>query len=216
MSQPAPTVPLRSRGRPPKTEADQQSLKARIVDATLQAFAEQGYRALNVEHILVKANISRPTFYKYFRQLEQPLSIAAMQLNDDLLARIKQALSSSSDTISNAMAACDAYVDWGKSLGPVLQPLYSEFYERTSPISQFRLKTVAAIENMCFEALVQSGRPRPTPAMMGLFVSGIEFLAFQYLLHTDHGSAAYGETRMAMLRLLICCFGQSEDFRLLV
>ena len=163
MNQSTPgVVPLRSRGRPPKTAADQETLKTRIVDATLQAFAEHGYRNMTVEHILLNAGISRPTFYKYFPQLEEPLALAAARINHDLLACIKQALQSANDPIMAATAACHAYIDWGIKLGKVLQPLYAEFYETSSPISRYRLQSIAGIQDMVYEALACSGRPRRT------------------------------------------------------
>lgn len=217
MNQSTPgVVPLRSRGRPPKTAADQETLKTRIVDATLQAFAEHGYRNMTVEHILLNAGISRPTFYKYFPQLEEPLALAAARINHDLLACIKQALQSANDPIMAATAACHAYIDWGIKLGKVLQPLYAEFYETSSPISRYRLQSIAGIQDMVYEALACSGRPRPSEALMGLFITGIEYLAFQFLLHSDRSATALTETQLAMFRLLICSFGQPEDFKMLM
>lgn len=210
----APT--LRSRGRPPKTKADEESMKANIADATLQAFAEHGYNAMSVEHILVNANISRPTFYKYFRQLEEPLALAAFSLHKDLIERLATALQSEGDTLVNAVKAFDEYVDWGKSLGAVLRPLYAEFYQTNSPISLFRLQTIETIKTMIVDAVLKSGRPQPTATTLGLFITGIEFLAFHFLLHSDGSEAAYAETRISMLRLLTATLGTTAEFLLLM
>lgn len=211
-----PTVSLRSRGRPPKTEADQETLKAHIVEATLQAFAEHGYRNMTVEHILLKAGVSRPTFYKYFRQLEEPLAIAGANINRDLTGRLQLALMSAPDPMLAAIAACNAYIEWGLTLGNVLRPLYAEFYESSSPISSYRLKTIAGIKTMIYDVLAASGRPRPSEALMGLFITGVEYLAFQFLLDSDRSAEALTQTQMAMFKLLICTFGQKEDFKLLM
>ncbi|PTQ89218.1 TetR/AcrR family transcriptional regulator [Agitococcus lubricus] len=210
------TPPLRSRGRPPKTDADQEQLKEKIAQATLAAFGEQGYRELKVEHVLEKANISRPTFYKYFRHLEEPLQIAALKLHQDLYHRIEVAFEQASDPIWGAMLACDAYVDWGKSLGRLVEALYAEFYERSSPIAKYRQQVIQALQGLITQAVIQSGRPRPSETTLGLFITGVEFLAFQFLLESDRSDQTYAQTRMAILKLLLCCFGTEQDIPLLI
>lgn len=212
MTQIAPPA-LRSRGRPPKTEADQEDLKARIIDATLLAFAEQGFLALNVEHVLEKAGVSRPTFYKYFRNLEEPLGMAALKLHVDLVGRIREALEFSGDIILNSVSAFEAYVEWGRSLGAVTRPLYAEFYEASSPVSRFRLHTVATLQGMIVEKVVASGRPEPQPAQIELFLTGVEFLAFRFLLRTEGREADWAETRLAMMKLLLATLGSESDAR---
>lgn len=216
MTQVSSATVLRSRGRPPKSKADEETMKANIVTATIQAFAEHGYHNMTVDHVLANANISRPTFYKYFRQLEEPLSIAAHNIHIDLIERIKAALQADGDAILNAAAAFDAYVDWGKSLGEVLRPLYAEFYQTTSPISVFRLKTIEAIQKLIIETVVKSGRPKPTQLIIGLYTTGVEFIAFQYLLHSDLSEDAYAETRLTMFRLLLATLGTNQDYQLVM
>lgn len=207
------TPALRGRGRPPRTAADQEEVKARIADATIQAFAEQGYRALKVEHVLDKAGISRPTFYKYFRGLDEPLAEAALRFHVDLTGRIRAALAGEGDIILRAINAFDAYVDWGRSLGPAMRPLYAEFYESESPISRFRLHTVATLQKMIVASVVASGRPQPLEPQIELFLTGVEFLAFRYLLRTDCGEKAWAETRLSMMRLLVSTLGSEADAR---
>ena len=216
MTQVSSATVLRSRGRPPKSKADEETMKANIVSATIRAFAEHGYHNMTVDHVLANANISRPTFYKYFRQLEEPLSIAAHHIHIGLIERIKAALQADGDAILNAAAAFDAYVDWGKSLGEVLRPLYAEFYQTTSPISVFRLKTIDAIQKLIIETVVKSGRPKPTPLIIGLYTTGVEFISFQYLLHSDLSEDAYAETRLTMFRLLLATLGTNQDYQLVM
>ncbi len=216
MTSQIPVTTLRSRGRPPKTKADEDTMKANIADATLKAFAEHGYHAMSVEHILVNANISRPTFYKYFRQLEEPLALAAFSLHTDLTERLANALEADGDALLNAVTAFDAYVDWGKSLGAVLRPLYAEFYQTNSPVSSFRLQTIETIKKMIVSAVIKSGRPQPTATTLGLFITGIEFLAFHFLLNSDRSEEAYAETRLSMLRLLTATLGTTAEFQLLM
>ena len=216
MTQVSSATVLRSRGRPPKSKADEETMKANIVTATIQAFAEHGYHNMTVDHVLANANISRPTFYKYFRQLEEPLTIAAHGIHIGLIERIKAALQADGDAILNAAAAFDAYVDWGKSLGEVLRPLYAEFYQTTSPISVFRLKTIEAIQKLIIETVVKSGRPKPTQLIIGLYTTGVEFIAFQYLLHSDLSDEAYAETRLTMFRLLLATLGTNQDYQLVM
>lgn len=206
--------PLRARGRPPKSAADQQHLKNRIADATLVVFAEHGYHAMTVELILTQAGVSRPTFYKYFRSLEEPLALAAYPLHERLVSSIAQALRQDGDAVLAAIAACDAYVAWARSLGTLTRQLYAEFYEQSSPVARFRLQTILAIQDLVRDKLQQAGRPVPDAATLELFTTGIEFLTFRYLLHTSQNDLEWLSTRRAMMRLLLASFGTPQDLPL--
>ena len=79
----------RSRGRPPKTETDQEQIKTHIAQAAIRAFAEHGYHRMTVEHILFHADVSRPTFYKYFRQIEEALVLGMQPYSQELINNLK-------------------------------------------------------------------------------------------------------------------------------
>lgn len=205
----------RSRGRPPKTENDQELIKTHIAQAAIRAFAEHGFHRMNVEHILIQANISRPTFYKYFRQIEEPLVLGMLPHSQSLIKALKTALNANNDPIANGITAFEVYVNWAKSLGTVMAPLYAEFYDASSPIAAFRLEVVNILVNLIKQKLLETGRPIPSATTLSLFITGVEFLTFRFLLKTDQSEVYWLETRESMLRLLVATLGSSQDIPLL-
>lgn len=60
------------RGRPPQTAQQADQVRARIVLATADVFAEHGSRGLSVARIIDAAGLARPTFYRYFANAVEP------------------------------------------------------------------------------------------------------------------------------------------------
>lgn len=205
----------RSRGRPPKTENDQEQIKNHIAQAAVRAFAEHGYHRMNVEHILFHADVSRPTFYKYFRQIEEPLVLGMVPYSQSLIQQLQTALDKTDDPIINAVSAFEVYVNWAKNLGTIMAPVYAEFYDASSPIAAFRLEVVNILLKLIKQTLIDSGRPVPSATMLSLFITGVEFLTFRFLLKTDQSEAYWLETREAMMRLLVATLGNSQDLPLI-
>lgn len=205
----------RSRGRPPKTENDQEQIKNHIAQAAVRAFAEHGYHRMNVEHILFHADVSRPTFYKYFRQIEEALILGMVPYSQQLVDSLKITLNATNDPIFNAISAFETYVNWAKSLGTMIAPIYAEFYDASSPIAAFRLEVVNILLALIKQTLLDSGRTVPSATMLSLFITGVEFLTFRFLLKTDRSEVYWLETREAMMRLLIATLGSSQDIPLI-
>lgn len=209
-------VVMRTRGRPPQSEADLDAMKTRIIEGTLQAFAENGSHKLRVEHVLEKAGVSRPTFYKYFRTLDEPLQIATRTINDDLIHSVRDAMlghDNPGNVVAVALAGVNAYMAWGRRLGPVLQPLYTELYDPQSPIAELRLKTINGIHRLIAGAIRHAGRPEPRPIQVESFIIGVEYLVYRYLLRTAQTPEDTVELHQALLRTLVMSFGNAADLQ---
>ena len=186
-----------------------------FVQAAIRAFAEHGYHRMTVEHILFHADVSRPTFYKYFRQIEDALVLGMQPYSQELINNLKTTLSESDDLILNAISAFEAYVNWAKNLGTMIAPIYAEFYDASSPIAAFRLEVVNILLALIKQTLIDSGRTVPSATILSLFITGVEFLTFRFLLKTDRSEIYWLETREAMMRLLVATLGSSQDLPLI-
>ncbi|MGB0909632.1 MAG: TetR/AcrR family transcriptional regulator [Nitrospirales bacterium] len=60
--------------------------KERIVESALQLFYERGFHATGIDMILTKANVSKPTLYKYFDS-KDALILAALRRRDESVRR---------------------------------------------------------------------------------------------------------------------------------
>jgi AcrR family transcriptional regulator len=67
--------------------------RERILAAILRATAELGYREMNVQDVLVRAGVSRPTFYEHFENKEDCFLTAFDAASDDLRRRVDEAVS---------------------------------------------------------------------------------------------------------------------------
>ncbi len=56
--------------------------KERLVESALQLFYERGFHATGIDMILTKANVSKPTLYKYFDSKDE-LILAALRRRDE-------------------------------------------------------------------------------------------------------------------------------------
>lgn len=203
---------LRTRGRPPKTEADLQEMRRRIINATRTVFAEKGYHDLSVELVLTESKLSRPTFYKYFRSTEEPIEQVLAEVNQQLIDSLIKAVAEAPDDISKLDAGLIAWRDWGSTLGPMLKTLFAELHDKHSPASRHRRQTLAILAENLGALIEAMGRARPSRLQLDALIYGIEYLGYRYHLETPADAASWQETRDAMLRIAIGLLATEADW----
>ena len=127
-------------GRPSAAAASGEQLREEIIAASGQVYAQRGYHGVTVERILKAAGVSRPTFYRYFRDRYEVLDALIGALNDQLRDLIIDAVSESETLDVLLERAVDAYFEWGERIGPLAGPLYREIHDTASPASAHRLR----------------------------------------------------------------------------
>lgn len=204
---PADPAPVRKRGRPPASPEAQASIRQRLLEATGTVFARVGYHGLSVELILAEAGLSRPTYYKHFRNSDEPIRILIQQVNDRLIERILAAAGGSGDPFTAVEAGLTAWRDWGAELGPMLRPLFAELHDPHSPASAHRRRTLTLLGEQLRELIQRFGRPCPTRLQVDALLHGVEYLGYRFHLDTPGGDAHWKQARDAMLRLAIALLG---------
>jgi AcrR family transcriptional regulator len=63
--------PVRRRGRPRAAERSAAETRSELLDGAAKVFAERGYRAATVDDIVVRAGLSKGTFYWHFDSKEE-------------------------------------------------------------------------------------------------------------------------------------------------
>ncbi|MFP5411018.1 MAG: TetR/AcrR family transcriptional regulator [Gammaproteobacteria bacterium] len=213
------------RGRPPQDEATQQAVRRRLLDATRRAFTRAGYHALSVELILAEAGLSRPTFYKHFRNSDEPIRLVIREVNDDLIQRLSVAVASALAQPARAgtgtghrdvYALIDGLVgvwrQWGTDLGPMLRPLFNELHDAHSPAAPERLRTHAILGDQLLALTTALGRQPASRLAIDALLQGVEYLGYRWQLDTSRDAASWRETRDAMLRLTLALLGGPEDW----
>lgn len=206
------TTPRRSRGRPPMTEADVGKARDRILQATRQVFARQGYHDLSVEQVIAEAGVSRPTFYRYFHSVDEAVELLVSQVNQDLIQRLLAALTTATTPATKVESAILAWRQWGEDLGEFLRPFFAELHDPRSPVGRHRQLTIGVLSAHIAEAVVLLGRRRPGPLRVAVFIDGMEFLGYHYHLNTARDEQSWAEAREAMFRLALGLLGDATDW----
>lgn len=155
-----PIPERREPGRPPANAADRERLRRKLLQGTAQAYARLGYHAVTVEDILRSAQVSRPTFYRVFRDKHAAIAAVVRAANADLLLRMQQAVTAPGG--SPMERALDAYFEWGLQNGAVAQRIYLETGLRESPASTERERTLDLIQQGMQMPAVQRTRSADT------------------------------------------------------
>lgn len=201
----------RARGRPVKTEEDRAEIRNRILAATAAAYGETGYHGLSVQAVLEKADLSRPTFYKYFSNVDEPLQAVIALAHHGLVERFRKQIPAEAAIEEKMIRAVDLYLEWGKSLGPLLRPFYIELHDPLSPVSKLRPQVLQRISELCVKTLESSGLRLQNSLMIELMVTGIEFLGYRYHLDRSSGKITRAMINDAILRLTACAVAQPKE-----
>lgn len=212
----SPESTSRPRGRPPKSVAEQQQVRDRILDATRTVFTRVGYHGLSVELVIAEAGLSRPTFYKYFRNTDEPIDQVLAEVNRQLIASVLAAVDGPGDAFAKLAVGLSAWRRWGDALGPMLRPLFSELRDPHSPTSRHRQQTLDILADRCGDLLESLGRTRPSRLQIDTLLYGVEYLGYRFQLESPRDEASWKEARDLMLRLTLGLIGSEADWSMAV
>lgn len=199
------------RGRPRQTAAEAEAVRARIVAATAEVFAEHGYHGSSVALILQRAGIARPTFYRYFANADEPLHVLLNQSDMALVASVQVAIDEADDEVAVVVAGIDAYLQWARDRGPVLRPLYAELHDPSSPVSAHRVRTLEILRTRLTDRLNSLGGTPPQPIDLDVLLHIFEYVGFRVALADPDDDAGIAWGRATMARVALAILRTPED-----
>jgi AcrR family transcriptional regulator len=199
-------------GRPPQTDEEQARARANIVRATALVFAEFGYHGISVARILEHAGIARPTFYRYFRNSDEPLRMALDDVGRELRDRMVAAVTAADGDMPKFMAAIDTYLWWSGEHRAMLRSLYAGIHDPASPVFTQRPNTLNAMVDLLFRELEAAGRPEPERWVLDVYVNAVEYTCYQLYLETPATPADVDKARQVMLRMALATLGTANDW----
>jgi AcrR family transcriptional regulator len=90
--------------RPSRWERRPEARPDEILDAALEVFAAQGYRATRLDEVARAAGVTKGTIYHYFTGKEQLLLAAVRRRQQKKVAEIQEALGDAADPVSVRIA----------------------------------------------------------------------------------------------------------------
>jgi len=203
------------RGRPPQTPEQADEVRARIELATGEVFTEHGSRGLSVARIIDRAGISRPTFYRYFGNAEQPLHALLTASNAGLVGGIRTALTHSAEAVQMGIAIIDAYLEWARGHGPMLRPVFAELHDPASPVSAYREDAFDDIRALVRSKFTELQRPQPSALDLDTALQTCEYVVYRVSAAVTPGSepdpAEVTAARLTMIRSVLVTLGGRAD-----
>jgi len=199
------------RGRPKKTDDEIQGVKDKILVATRTVFGTYGTRGTTVQKIIQCADISRPTFYKYFANSDEPLDFIIEQANLKLVKKMMKVSDDHSITVSRILAVIDTYIEWGRGEIEILASIHQELLIKGSPVSKHRADTLGSIYTILERTLREEGREVPDKVVFESVIMGAENIGYHLLLQSNPSKT--DKYRADMLKLAIALFGGVDDWK---
>jgi AcrR family transcriptional regulator len=203
----------RGRGRPPRSPAETEAVRAQIRQAAARVMAEHGYHGVSVELILRAAGMSRATFYRHFANTDEVIDLILRDANDRLVQQVVGAVHAADGPQQKVEAGLLAWRHWCEEAGPLLRTLYAEMHDTQSLAYAHRLRAIDVMKAEFNNAITHLGRPPLDPLQVETFIVGIEYLGFRYLFGEEPAcEASWARTREAMLRLALGMLGGEREW----
>jgi AcrR family transcriptional regulator len=199
VARPKKTKPAR---RPPGAQLGEDTVRAMVLSGGSRVFAAHGVRNASVEDILVAAQISRRTFYRFYDGKEAVM-LALYQLGTEgLLQACKLALATESDPIRLLERCIDAHLANAQGLGRLVFVLGGEAQRHESPLHARRGHVHAQLAELMASAV---GRKRVDPWLFRGLILAMEGITRLMLDECDGGrhvtAEAVSRARRAMRRV---------------
>lgn len=202
-------------GRPPKTYIETEDVRSRLKTAAAKEFAEKGYHGMSVEGILAHSGLSRPTFYRYFANVDEVIGVVLADINGRLIQDVRAAVANAPDPVSKAESGLMAWRKWGEWVGPMLPSIYAQLHNPNGPVRVHRNEVVQVLYEDIDGICRQLGREPVPRILLETFIVGVEYLGYRFHCGEDAGSPEnWSQTREAMLRLVLGLLGGRPEWQL--
>jgi AcrR family transcriptional regulator len=178
-------------------------VRGMVMMAAAKVFAEKGYRAVSVEDLLTRANISRRTFYKVFSSKDD-VGLALYRFGTDgLVDACRRALVEDTDLLTRVLRCIDLHLHNAATMGRLIYVLGGEASHQDSPLFAVRM----AVHERLVEMLQAADRARRVdPLFVRTLVLALEAMVRCVLAEGDEGrkvtDANIARARKVMARIV--------------
>ena len=122
-----------------------QPTRLKILEGAATAFGEGGFAGTTVADILAASGVSRPSFYKFFRNKDEVFDLLHETHMLSLIQLVKGAARSVADPDAKIDHAAEAYLRWIAAIGPLAEALYTESRRPGSRLSERYREAIATL-----------------------------------------------------------------------
>lgn len=214
-AKPAAKPAKRRRGRPPASERAENGVKEQLIVAAREVYGDFGYNGSSVERIIERANVSRPTFYRLFKDRYDIIEIVVEQAHNQLRDHIVKAITDEQvgkgGPLVMAGAAVDAYFAWCEQLGSLVGSLYSEMHDENSPASRHRQRIIKEFVQLLHLEAEKRGRPQLEPVFYDVLIRAVEHAGSTAFSPDPKPEEVIAKHRAAAARVLMAGLAGADD-----
>ncbi len=174
----------------------------RILEGAAVAFGKRGFFDTSVEDILDASAVSRPTFYKVFRNKDEAFETLAETTYLSLIQALKTAVGSVVSPSAKLERATDAYLRWRLSSGAFGRALDNESRRRGSSAAAQRRAMMAAATAFFEDEVRKAQRTGLDPLLYVGLIAALESVANTLLREPKVGEAEIERRKRVILRIL--------------
>lgn len=174
-----------------------------IVFGAARVFATKGFRAVSVEDLLEAGQVSRRTFYRFFKSKEDVALALYTFGTSTLLDACRRAITSESDLITQLERCIDIHLGNARQRGRLVYVLGGEAQSLESPLHARRMEVHDQLTAMFVES--DSPNIKVDPMLVRALVFALEQVTRTVLDEGDEGrrvtEASIVRARAVMLRV---------------
>lgn len=171
-------VPARARrkqpGRPRSGELQGEGLRELVIAAAAQVYSTHGYRGTSVEMIANAAHISRPLFYRLFKDRADVIDVVVARANEALRTALMGAIAPDACLAQMLTTMMDVYFAWCAEHRGVAGAIYREIHDTQSPASVHRARIVADVTGFIVAKMATTDLPAVPQALIETLVYAVE------------------------------------------
>jgi len=183
--------------------------KVEILVNSVIVFVERGFNQVTVQDLLDSANISRRTFYKYFRNKIDVLENLYKLSVDIMVLRYKADVGQSATVADVARHMVEVFYAYHRDLAPVIRMMQEEALRQDSPLAPHRanaMATVTALVNREIQRI--TGRPIDALVIRSLFWA-MEGSSIELLRDEHHGPERIDHARDVIVGIAMAAFDRA-------
>ncbi|ADG89691.1 TetR family transcriptional regulator [Thermobispora bispora] len=174
--------------KPRGTRLPRMARRRQLLRAAQEVFVENGYHAAAMDEIAERAGVSKPVLYQHFPgKLELYLALLDQHV-DDIVARCRQALASTTDNKQRVYAAINAFFDFVSSQGEAFRLVFESDLRNVAAVRQRMERSLRECADAISQVIQEdTGCSADEAHLLGVGLVGMAEVSARYWLRS-HGS----------------------------
>ncbi|GAA4202043.1 TetR/AcrR family transcriptional regulator [Streptosporangium oxazolinicum] len=172
--------------KPRGTRLPRTARRRQLLSAAQEVFVENGYHAAAMDEIAERAGVSKPVLYQHFPG-KQELYLALLDLHvDDMIARCRDALASTTDNKQRVQAAIGAFFDFVSSQGEAFRLVFESDLRNVAPVRQRMERNLRESAEMISQVIQEdTGCSSDEARLLGVGLVGMAEVSARYWISSN-------------------------------